>query len=200
MTLQYTSAYVRHTLGDSVTTRANNLAEARAAFSTPELGCISPNSLDSTSLKLAPTTVVRDASLEADSPPVVEGATTQSEEEVGTPTEVLVLKYTGGEEGDSVVRCQNLCRGKCSFHGTNSQACSTHGHHHIDCGELLHECKCTSPTLIAPLPNIFHYLPSTMGGACQADEEPHTRNATTQTPEAATERPQGVEENHRGWN
>ena len=90
-----------------VATTANDLAEAQAAFPTPEPGCLSPNSMDSVALDLAPTTVIRSASLEASSPSVAEGATTRSEEEVGSSMEVLVLKYGGGEEGDSVVCCQN---------------------------------------------------------------------------------------------
>ena len=181
-----------------VATSASDLAEAQVAFPTPEPGCISPYSLDSAPLDLASTTVVHDTSLEADSLPAAEGTATQSKEEVGGLTEVLVLKYVGGEEGDSVVHCQNSRRGKCSFHGTNSQVCLTHGNRHIECGELLHNCKCASPTLIAPLPDILHYLPSTLGGTCQASEEPHTCNAATQTLERAMKRRRGVEENHRG--
>ena len=132
--------------------------------------------------------------------PVAEGTATRSKEEVGGPTEVLVLEYIGGEEEGSAVQCQNPCRGKCSFHGANSQACSTHGNRHIECGELLHNRECTSPTLVAPSPNIFCYLPSTLSRICQAGEEPCTHSAATQTPEAATERQRGVEENHRGQN
>ena len=56
-----------------VTVSASDLAEARAAFPTPEPGHISPNSLDSAPLDLAPTTIIRNASLEAGSLPVVEG-------------------------------------------------------------------------------------------------------------------------------
>ena len=133
-----------------VATSASDLAEAQVAFPTCEPGCISPNSLDSAPLDLTSTTIVHDASLEADSLPVVEGTATQSKEEVGGLMEVLVLKYVRGEEGDSVIHCQNSCRGKCSFHGTNSQVCLTHGNHHIECGELLHNCKCASSTLVAP--------------------------------------------------
>ena len=108
-----------------------------------------------------------------------------------------MLKYIGGDEGDSVVCCQNSHRGECSFQGANSQACSTHGNHHIKCEELLHNCECASPTLVTPLPDILHYLPSTLGGTCQASEEPHTCNAATQTPEMVMERRREVEENHR---
>ena len=115
---------------------------------------------------------------------------------MGSPTEVLVLEYIGGEEGRSAIQCQNLHRGECSFHGANSQACSTHGNRHIECVELLHNCKCASPTLTAPLPDILCYLPSTLGRACQAGEEPRTCSAAMQTPEAVTERWRGVEENH----
>ena len=100
---------------------------------------------------------------------------------MGSLREVLVLKYIGGDEGDSVVCCQNLRRGKCSFQEANSQACSTHGNHHIKCGELLHNRECASPTLVTPLPDILCNLPSTLGGTCQASEEPHTCNAATQT-------------------
>ena len=183
-----------------VTASASDLAEAQVAFPTPEPGHISPNSLDFASLNLAPTTIVCDASLEADSLSVAEGAAARSEEEVGRPTEVLVLKYVGGEEGDSAFCCQNPHRGKCSFQGANPQACSTHGNRHIECGELLHNCKCTSPTLISPSPDILRYLPSNLGGTCQASEEPCAHNAATQTTEAATGRQQGMEENHRGQN
>ena len=56
-----------------VTVSASDLAEARAAFPTPEPGHISPNSLDSAPLDLAPTTIIHNASLEAGSLPVVEG-------------------------------------------------------------------------------------------------------------------------------
>ena len=59
-----------------IATSASNLTEAQAAFPTPEPGHISPNSLDSAPLDLTPTTVVHDTSLEADSPPVGEGAAT----------------------------------------------------------------------------------------------------------------------------
>ena len=121
-----------------VAASASDLAEARAAFPTPEPGHISPNSLDSAPLDLTPTTVICNASLEAGSLLVVEGTATQGKEEVRGPTEVLVLEHIGGEEGDDMIRCQNLRRGKCSFHGANSQACSTHGNRHIECGELLH--------------------------------------------------------------
>ena len=48
-----------------VTVSASDLAEARAAFPTPEPGRISPNSLDSAPLDLAPTTIIHNASLEA---------------------------------------------------------------------------------------------------------------------------------------
>ena len=51
---------------------------------------------------------------------------------------------------------------------------------------LLHKCECASLTLIAPLPDILRYLPSTMGGVRQVDEESHTHDATTQAPEVAT--------------
>ena len=54
-------------------------------------------------LDLAPTTIICNASLEADSLPVAEGATAQGKEEVGTPTEVLVLEHIRGEEGCDVV-------------------------------------------------------------------------------------------------
>ena len=84
-----------------VAASASNFAKAQAAFPTPEPGCISPNSLDSAPLDLALTTAVSDTNLEENSPPVAEGAVTQSEKKVGGPTEVLVLKYVGGEEGDS---------------------------------------------------------------------------------------------------
>ena len=181
-----------------VAASASNLAEAQAAFPTPEPGRISPNSLDSTPLDLAPTTAISDTDLEANSLPVAEGAVTQSEEKVGGPTEVLVLEYVGGEEGDSVIHCQNLGRGKCSFRGANSQACSTHRNRHVDCGELLHECKCASPTLIAPSPDILCHLPSVLGGIHQAGEEPHTCNIATEAPEAAMEQKRGVEGSQRG--
>ena len=59
-----------------IVTSACDLTEAQAAFPTPEPGCISPNSLDSTPLDLSPTTVIHNASLEADSPPVAKGAAT----------------------------------------------------------------------------------------------------------------------------
>ena len=55
---------------------ASDLAEAQAAFPTPEPGCLSPNSMDFVALDLAPTTVICDASLEADSPSGAEGAAT----------------------------------------------------------------------------------------------------------------------------
>ena len=164
------------------------------AFPTPEPGHISPNSLDSAPLDLATTTVIRDTSLEAGSLPVVEGTAIRSEEEVGSPTTVLVLEYVGGEEGDSIVCCQNSCRGKCSFCGANSQVCLTNGNCHIKCGALLHECECASPTLVTPLPDILRYLPSTLEGTCRVGEEPCTRNAATQTLEAVMTRGRGVED------
>ena len=58
-----------------VTASANDLAEAQVAFPTPEPGCLSLNSMGSADLDLAPTTVVRDASLETNSLSVAEGAT-----------------------------------------------------------------------------------------------------------------------------
>ena len=180
-----------------VTASANDLAEAQVASPMPEPGCISPNSLDSTPLNLASTTAVCSASMEADSLPVAEGAVARSQEEVGGTTEVLVLEYIG-EEGEGVVHCQNPARGKCSFCGANSQVCSTHGTCHINCGELLHECKCASPTLFTPSPNILHHLPSVLGGAHQASKEPHTNNATTEVPEVATKQRQGGEGSQRG--
>ena len=173
-------------LDSLVAISASNLAEARAAFPTPEPGRLSPNSMDSTDLDLAPTTVIGDTSLEANNLSVVGGTTARSEEEVGSLTEVLVLERIGGEEGDSIVCCQNPRGGKCSFHGANSQACSTHGDRHIKCGALLHECECASPTLVAPSPDILCYLPSVLEGAHRAGEEPHACNAATQAPEAAT--------------
>ena len=142
-----------------VTASANNLTEARAAFPMPEPGCISPNSLDSAPLNLTPTTAVHSAHMEANSPPVAEEAVARSQEEVGGLTDVLVLEYIG-EEGESVVHCQNPVRGECSFCGANSQACLTHRIHHIDCGELLHECKCASPTLFNTSPDMLRHLPS----------------------------------------
>ena len=63
-----------------VTASANNLAEAQAAFPTPEPGHISPSSLDSMPLDLSPTTAVHSASLEADSLPVAEGAVAQCQD------------------------------------------------------------------------------------------------------------------------
>ena len=133
-----------------VATSTGDLAEAQAAFPTPEPGCLSPNSMDSADLDLAPTTIIRNASLEASSLPVAEGTATRSEEEMGSLMEVLVLEHIGGEEGGSAIRCQNQRGDKCSFHGANSQVCSTHGNRHIECGALLHECECNSPTLVAP--------------------------------------------------
>ena len=117
---------------------------------------------------------------------MAEGAVARGQEEVAGPTEVLVLKYTG-EEGDSVVCCQNLSRGECSFRGANSQACLTHENCHINYGELLHECESTSPTLVAPLPNILHHLPSVLGRVHQASDEPHAHNAATEALEVAME-------------
>ena len=181
-----------------VTASASDLAEAQAAFPTPEPGHISPDSLDSAPLDLTPTTDICNASLEAGSPPVAEGTVVRSEEEVGGLTEVLVLEHIRGEEGGSTVCCQNLCGGECSFHGTNTQACSTHGNCHIECRALLHECECDLPTLISPSPDILRYLPSILDGACRASEEPRTRDAATQALEAATTQGRGVEENQRG--
>ena len=117
---------------------------------------------------------------------MAEGTATRSTEEVGSLMEVVMLKYIGGEEGDSIVCCQNSCRGECSFHSANSQACSTHGSCHIKCGVLLHKCECASPTLIAPSPDILRYLPSALEGARWAGEEPHICNAATQAPEVVT--------------
>ena len=185
-------------LDSLVAISASNLAEARAAFPTPEPGRLSPNSMDSTDLDLAPTTVIGDTSLEANNLSVVGGTTARSEEEVGSLTEVLVLERIGGEEGDSVVCCQNSCRGKCSFHGANSQACSTHGNRHIECGALLHKCECASPTLVAPSPDILHYLPSVLEGTRWAGEESHTHNAATQALEVGATRGRGVEGAQRG--
>ena len=182
-----------------VTATASDLADAQAAFPTPEPGCLSPNSMDSADLDLAPITIIHNASLEASSLPVVEETTTQSEEEVGSPTEVLMLQYIGGEEGDSVICCQNSCRGECSFHGANSQACLTHGDCHIECGALLPECECASSTLVAPLPDILRYLPSTLKGTRRASEGPYTHDVATQAPEAAANQRQGVEETQREW-
>ena len=54
-----------------------SLAEAQAAFPAPEPGHVSPNSLYSAPLDLTPTTVIRNASLEAGSLPVVEEAATR---------------------------------------------------------------------------------------------------------------------------
>ena len=110
-------------LDSLVAASTSDLAKAQAAFLTPELGCLSPNSMDSADFDLAPTTVIRNASLEADSLPVAEGTAAPSKEKVGSPMEVLVLEYIGGEEGSSTVCCQNPCRGECSFPGANSQAC-----------------------------------------------------------------------------
>ena len=152
-------------LDSLVATSTSDLAEAQVAFPTPEPGRLSPNSMDSMDLNLAPSTVIRDASLEATSLSVAEGTTARGEEEVGSLTEVLVLEYVGGEEGGGAVCCQNPRGGKCSFHGANSQACSTHGNHHIKCGALLHKCECNLPTLIAPSPDILCYLPSVLEGA-----------------------------------
>ena len=98
----------------------------------------------------------------------------------------------------SVVRCQNPRGGKCSFHGANSQACSTHGNRHIECGALLHKCECNLPTIIAPSPDILRYLPSVLGGASQTSEEPHTRDTAMQALKAVTTRGRGVEEVQRG--
>ena len=168
------------------------------AFPTPEPGCISPNCLDSAPLDLAPTTGICNASLEAGSPPVAEGTAAQSKEEVGSLTEVLVLEHIGGEEGGSTICCQNPCGGECSFHGANTQACSTHGNHHIECGALLHKCECNLPTLVTPSPDILHYLPFILDGARRASKQPHAHDAAMQAPEAATTRGQGVEENQRG--
>ena len=95
------------TLDALATAAAHDLAKAQVAFPTPEPGRISPNSLDSANLDLTPTTIIRDTSLKAGSLPVAEGTATRSEEEVGSPTEVLVLEYIKGEEGDSTIRCQN---------------------------------------------------------------------------------------------
>ena len=142
--------------------------------------------MDSADLDLTPTTIIHNASLEASSLPVAEGTTARSKEEVGSLTEVLVLEHIRGEEGDSAVHCQNPCGGKCSFHGANSQACSTHGNRHIECGALLHECECNSPTLIAPSPDILHYLPSVLEGAHRASKEPCACDAAMQAPEVAT--------------
>ena len=129
---------------------------------------------------------------------VAEGTTARGKEEVGNLTEVLVLKHIGGEEGYGAVRCQNPCGGKCSFHGANSQVCLTHGNCHIECGALLHECECNLPTLVVPSPDVLRYLPSILGGACQVSEEPCTRDAATQAPEAAMTRGRGMEEVQRG--
>ena len=181
-----------------ITASTSNLAEAQAAFPTPEPGHLSPNSMDSADLNLTSTTIVRNASLEASSLSVMEETAARSKEEVGSLTEVLVLEYVGGEEGDSAVCCQNLRGGECSFHGTNSQACSTHGNRHIECGALLHECECASPTLVAPSPDILRYLPSVLEGACQTSEEPHAHDVAPQTLEAAMTRGRGVEEVQRG--
>ena len=181
-----------------VAASASDLAEAQATLPTPESGSLSPNGMDSATLNLAPTTVIHNASLEASSPSVAEGATTRSKKEVGSPTEVLVLKYFGGEEEGSIVCCQNSRRGECSFRRTNSQACLTHGNHHIECGMLQHKCECASPTLVAPLPDILCYLPSTLERTCQASEGSHTRDAATQALEAAMDQRRGVEGNQRG--
>ena len=54
-----------------------SLAEAQAAFPAPEPGHVSPNSLYSAPLDLTPTTVIRNASLEAGSLPVAEEAATR---------------------------------------------------------------------------------------------------------------------------
>ena len=170
-------------LNSLIAASTSDLTEAQAAFPTPEPGCLSPNSMDSTDLDLAPTTVICNASLEASSLPVAEGTTARSKEEVGSLTEVSVLKHVGGEEEDSAVCCQNLHGGKCSFYGTNSQACSTHGNCHIECRALLHKCECNSPTLVAPSPDILCYLPSVLEGARQASEEPRARDVATQAPE-----------------
>ena len=86
-----------------VATSASDLTEAQAAFPTPEPGHILSNGLDSMPLDLAPTTIIHNTSLEADSLPVAEGATAQGKKEVGTPTEVLVLEHIRGEEGCNVV-------------------------------------------------------------------------------------------------
>ena len=53
----------------------SNLAEAQAAFPTPEPSCLSPNSMGSVELNLAPTTIICDASLEENSPSVAQGTT-----------------------------------------------------------------------------------------------------------------------------
>ena len=142
--------------------------------------------MNSADLDLAPTTIIRDASLEVGSLPVAEGTTARSKEEVGNLTEVLVLERIGGEEGDSTICCQNPRRGKCSFHGANSQACLTHGDRHIECRALLHECECNLPTLVTPSPDILRYLPSVLGGTSQTSEEPRARDTAMQAPEATT--------------
>ena len=105
---------------------------------------------------------------------------------MGSLTEVLVLEHIRGEEGGSAVHCQNPQGGECSFHGTNSQACLTHGHRYIECSTLLHECECNSPTLIAPLPDILRYLPSVLGGTSRTSEESHARDTAMQALEATT--------------
>ena len=115
--------------------------------------------MDSASLDLAPTTIICNASLEAGSLPVAEGTATRGKEEVRSLTEVLVLEHIGGEEGGSAICCQNPREGKCSFHGANSQACSTHGNCHIECGALLHKCECNSPTLSPPRQTSFATYP-----------------------------------------
>ena len=153
-------------LDSLIAASTSDLAKVQAAFLTPAPGHLSPNSMDSADLDLAPTTVIRDASLEASILSVAEGTTARSKEEVGSPTEVLVFEHIGGEEGASTVCCQNQCGGECSFHGANFQACLTHGNHHIKCGALLHECECDSPTFVAPSPDILCYLPSVLEGAC----------------------------------
>src|SRR6201996_6875418 len=162
---------------ESLVQSAQDLAEARAAFPTPEPGRLSPDS--TVSLDLAPTTTIRSTSVDEGSQGLEEGTTDSSPPEDRGREKVLQCRNldgtspegSSGSEGGHRMdrgrsdRCQGERKGSCPFRTPSEvQRCHTHGLRHLECGELLQDCECQLAPLPIPappepiLPNIVQLL------------------------------------------
>ena len=144
----------------------DELSEAWATFPTPPPGRVSSDS--TRSLNLAPTTGIRNASVEDNSEEVGGGTAPPSQSKDRSATTVLLVRNPDPEEeegeGSGGVQCEAAQSDPCRFHTPFAvQRCNTHGERHKRCGELLQNCECHIQPLQAPpcrliIPDISNVL------------------------------------------
>ena len=148
ISISSTSSAHLNILDALVTAPTSDLAEARAAFPTPEPGHLSPDSTFSIDVDLSPTTCVDAVRVEAEVG-CMEGGAAEVLPEVGSRCACGSDLLDAGPCTCRGYHCQGTSEATCTFRDS-IRTCNTHGTRCLFCTRLVEDCQCNAQSTYRP--------------------------------------------------